>query len=57
MRQADAFDSTPHHENLSVVLRHAGALSITNERIAIPIAFLGFVQQVVVLLWKFLAIH
>ncbi len=37
------------------------ALSITHERLAIPIAFLGFLQQVVLLLWKFLnagmAIH
>jgi hypothetical protein len=30
-------------------------LSITDERIAILIAFLGFLQQVVWLLWKLLA--
>jgi hypothetical protein len=29
------------------------ALSITNERLAIPIAFLGFLQQIAWLLWKF----
>jgi hypothetical protein len=58
---ASDLDSTPHHENLSVILHHAGALSITNERIAIWVAFLGFLQQIAWLLWKFvnagIAIH
>ena len=58
MRQADAFDSTPHHENLATILRHAphlaSMLSITDERIAIVVAFLSFLQQIALLLWKFL---
>jgi hypothetical protein len=60
----EAVTMATHPNSISEQKRLAGSrgdpvdlyrtLSITDERIAIGLAFLGFVQQIACLLWKFL---